>query len=726
MRRSFLFILLVGRLLPVMGQTSAARAGRVVEWPAGEHRMGRLVLSMAADSGLIRSLSVVRNGVVRNVLRDADPTFLLRVGRRDLISQNGWNIFFDKVPAKGYKSYEVRLEKKNISVTRSDVRTVVAVDGVSAPGFTGRIEITLYHGSLLMNIAAVVTTQQDSTAILYDAGLVSRGARWDSVGWCGVDGRLRVHAGGATAGQPGGAEDSAHPEAVKYRAIAVRSGSANAAKEASMGSLVVFPAPHQYFYPLDEAFNLRFVWWSSHGLGIRQEPEGDHRFVPWFNAPPGTEQRLNFFCLPGDQDLAGVMDAVKAYTRGDHYKPLPGYKTFSSHFHNEYITKVVLAGKPVPERTGGSLSGTAGPDQGGPRRSRSDEGLQTLDTPEFVRYFKEAGIDIVHLAEFHGVGHPKGPDEQRLKELDALFRQCRRLSDRRFLLLPGEEPNEFFGGHWLAFFPHPVYWIMSHRQGDAFITEDPMRGKVYHVGSAAEMIDLLQREQGLGWTAHPRTKGSTGYPDAYRGAPFFRSEYWLGGAWKALPADLSQPRLGRRVLDLLDDMNNWGLDKRVLAEADLFTIDRANEMYGHMNVNYLKMGALPAFDKGWGAVLDTLRRGRFFSTTGEVLIPSFSVNGGEPGDVVTAGRGKAVRVNGSGGQANVSFRVEWTFPLNFAELVSGDGEKVYRQRIDLSSNRSFGVQTFVIPADLSGRKWVRLEVWDVAADGAFSQTVRLR
>jgi hypothetical protein len=98
-----------------------------------------------------------------------------------------------------------------------------------------------------------------------------------------------------------------------------------------------------------------------------------------------------------------------------------------------------------------------------------------------------------------------------------------------------------------------------------------------------------------------------------------------------------------------------------------------------------------------------------------VLIPSFGVNGGMPGDTVTIH-----------GATKATFTIEWTFPLNFAELVSGDGEKVYRQRIDLSSYGSFGARTFHVPADLSGRKWVRLEVWDVAADGAFTQTVRLR
>jgi len=631
------------------------KAQKVVEWPAGSGLTGRLVLGMGKDSPLIRSLSVARGKIIREVLQDADPTFLLRVGKRDLVSQNGWNIFFDKVPLKPNRAYQVVMEKKSLSVVREGSRTIVRVDGFTAPDFSGRLEIILYHGSPLLNIAAVMSTDKDSTAILYDAGLVSRRLANDTVGWCDVTGRWVTQAAGT--------KDSVRNEAVKYRMIG---------RKALSGVLMVFPPPHQYFYPLDEAFNLRFVWWDSHGIGIRQDPEGDHRYVPWFNAPPGTEQRLNFFCLLGERGFEAAMDSVKAYTREDRYRALPGYKIMASHFHNEFITKVVLAGQPVPEE------------------------------PAFVKYFKEAGINIVHLAEFHGVGHPKGPDEQRLKELDALFAQCRRLSNDRFLLLPGEEPNEFFGGHWLAFFPRPVYWIMAHHPGDAFVTNDPVRGKVYRIGNAREMLDLLERERGLAWTAHPRTKGSTGYPDAYKGEPFFLSDRWLGGAWKALPADLSQPRLGKRVLDLMDDMNNWGLEKRVLAEADLFTIGQANEMYGHMNVNYLRMAALPGFDKGWGEILDTLRGGKFFSTTGEVLIPTFGVEGGK-----------------------VNFTLEWTFPLQFAELVSGDGEKVFRQRVQLTDTKAFGRGTFQLSPDLSHRKWVRLEVWDVAANGAFTQTVFL-
>src|SRR5690606_36678551 len=148
---------------------------------------------------------------------------------------------------------------------------------------------------------------------------------------------------------------------------------------------------------------------SKYGIGIRQYPEGDNRSVPWFNAPPGTKQRLTFFCLIGNEGPERLLDEVKKYTRNDKYPALTGYKTMASHFHNEFIMNVVLAYKPLH------------------------------DKPEFVDVFKTMGVDIVHLAEFHYTAHHKGPDDQRLREPHALLEQCRRLSDDQFLLLPGEE-----------------------------------------------------------------------------------------------------------------------------------------------------------------------------------------------------------------------------------------------------------------------------------------------
>ncbi len=80
----------------------------------------------------------------------------------------------------------------------------------------------------------------------------------------------------------------------------------------------------------------------------------------------------------------------------------------------------------------------------------------------------------------------------------------------------------------------------------------------------------------------------------------FLSDRFMGAAWKAMPADLSQPYLGNnRVLGLLDDMNNWGVKKTVITEADLFTITPQNEMYAHLNVNYLMLDKAPKFTESW-------------------------------------------------------------------------------------------------------------------------------
>jgi hypothetical protein len=258
---------------------------------------------------------------------------------------------------------------------------------------------------------------------------------------------------------------------------------------------------------------------------------------------------------------------------------------------------------------------------------------------------------------------------------------------------------------------------MSRKEDQPFVSQDSVYGKVYRIADAKEMLELLEKEKGLAWTAHPRTKGSTGFPDKYKSEPFFQSDRFLGGAWKPIPADLSQPRLGKRVLDLLDDMNNWGLHKKTLAEADLFTIEPENEMYAHLNVNYLQLDKLPSYKDGWQSIINALQKGKFFSTTGEVLIPSFTVNQKGAGDTV---------ILSNNGAANISFDLQWTFPLNFAEIVSGDGTTVYRHKINLDNTLAFGKKKIQFSLPLKNRKWIRLEVWDIAANGAFTQTTWLK
>ncbi|NII83836.1 MULTISPECIES: hypothetical protein [unclassified Pedobacter] len=650
----------------------------VLTWPAGKGAFGKVILDLDNSKPLFKSLRLGKPGALKEVAAHLDPAFVLRIGKRTLNSNSGgWNVFFDRVPTRPYTTNVVKFAKGATSVSTRGSQTVVRINGVQCETFSGALEITFYNGSPLFNVAAVVATPKDSTAILYDAGLISKKETWANVVWSDVKGNLQRE-------KAAQADPSKNLE-VKYRTVI---------GENTGGSLAVFPAPHQYFYPLDEAFNLKFTWKGSNylnlipdfGIGIRQDPLGDKRYVPWFNAPPNTQQRLNFFCLLSGGKADAALEEVKRFTHNDTYVPLAGYKTMASHFHNEFISDVVLSGKTVPEK------------------------------PEFVDVLKKAGLNIVKLAEFHGPGHPKGPDSVRLKELDALFKQTKRLSDPNFLLLPGEEANNFYGGHWLAFFPKPIYWIMSRKSDQPFETNDPKYGKVYRINDKAEMLKLLEQEHGLAWTAHARTKASTGYPDKYKEEDFFKSETFMGAAWKAIPGDLSLPTLSKRVLNLMDDMANWGLKKHIISEADIFTITEQNEMYAHLNVNYLQLDKVPNYADGWQPVLDVMRKGKFFVSTGEVLIPSFNVNG--------KGAGETLKV-GNSGKAKINVQLNWTFPLSFVEIVSGDGAKVYRNRINLNATQAFGKKNFSWSVNLKGRHWVRVEAWDIATNGAFTQMVWL-
>ena len=118
------------------------------------------------------------------------------------------------------------------------------------------------------------------------------------------------------------------------------------------------------------------------------------------------------------------------------------------------------------------------------------------------------------------------------------------------------------------------------------------------------MLRLLEGERGLAWTSHPRIKASSWTPDIFRHQDFYLSDRWLGAAWKAMPADLSHDQLGRRALDLLDDMANWGQKKYMPGEVDVFKIDHTHELYGHMNINYVRLDPdrLPRFDESWQPV----------------------------------------------------------------------------------------------------------------------------
>ncbi len=671
---------------PACGVTiSQDDEGLLAQWATPEGST-ELMLNVSGQGALVRSIAV-GSGRAKPVvvLRDADPVTVLSIAERDLKKRRGWTIFFDHVNRKPSQSGPLVLKLKGVVVRSMGRRCVIDLDGLEGQAFSGKLRFTLYAGCDLIHVQAVVTTQKDARALLYHAGLTCDPAG-KSTAWIGLDDQWhRAKAGG----QP------AAPEKVRYRTIEL---------ETPTGALAIFPPPHRYFYPLDEAYNLGFTWrgndFMKHvrgfGVGIRHDLQGDRRWVPWFNAPPNTEQKLGVFWLPSRDRGAKLLERVKAYTHGDRFPTVEGHKTFTSHYHIEHTTRFIR------ERAKNKSTGVP----------------VALEKPEFVDVFKSAGIQIVHLAEFHNrVGRDRRDPEKAFPLLEILHSECARLSDDQLLLLPGEEPNVHLGGHWISFFPRPVMWVLGRPKSKPFTEDHPEYGRVYYVGSADDVLRLMEQEGGLMWAAHPRIKSSTGFPDRYRDEPFFKSDRYLGGAWKAMPADLSRPRLGWRVLGLLDDTANWGAKKQIVGEVDIFKVDRTTEFYAHANVNYLRLDRVPRFEEGWMPVLKALRDGAFFISTGEVLMPSFAVGGRSSGETLKLE---------ATARTTLEAKLTWTFPMAFAEVITGDGKTFHRTRIDLADTSAYGERTLKLPLELKGKKWVRFEAWDVAANGAISQPIWLK
>ena len=120
----------------------------------------------------------------------------------------------------------------------------------------------------------------------------------------------------------------------------------------------------------------------------------------------------------------------------------------------------------------------------------------------------------------------------------------------------------------------------------------------------------------------------------------------------------------------------------------------------------MKLDRLPSVDDA-SPLVNALMRGDSFVTSGEVLVPSYSLQG-------------------SGASRTFVAEVEWTFPLEFVEIVWGDGQKTNRKVISATDQPPFGRRRFEIPFDATGQKWVRFAAWDSAGNGAMLQPMTLR
>jgi hypothetical protein len=581
------------------------------------------------------------------------------------------------------------------TVTSSGARVSIVFNGLALGIFSGDLQFTAFKGSNLLRQEAIAKTVEPDVAYIYKAGLkgfsITSGSKlvWRD----NAQEREEYDFGGAVNTEP----------------VDLRARNRLEILDTGTGSLAVFPTPHKFFFAREDDVNLGYVYYrkdsgSSFSLGVMQ-PEKEIGHPPWgdthnewlkqtqeswsetenfalYNAPAGTLQHMAVFYYLSPQGDGPTRHAVLAYTHGDAYKPVPGFKTIVGHFHFRFNEML------------------------------RDSGMLDL-MPDWVPAFRALGVNIIYLGDFHDDSDPNDPGPKRFAEQRIYFEGAQRMSDKNFLVMPAEEVNSFLGGHWYTLSPKPIYF--SHAAPvpgfpQPFEETIPVYGIVYHLRSAEDVLRFINQTHSIIWVAHPRTKGSTRYPDLYKNKDFFLSDRFIGGSWESLPVDLSEKTLcPYRCFQTEDDMSNWApRPKYMIAEGDIYwgAPNEESIMYSQGAVSYIRVDRVPLYNESWAPVIHSLRTGNFFGTTGEILFHSWDVEG-------------------AGANSTYNASVEYTFPLDFAELVWGDGTQVGRKIINLTDTAAFGTKSFKIPFDATGKKWVRFAVWDSAGDGAWAQPIQL-
>ncbi len=717
------------------GLKAGMRAGSLeLIWQGERGQTLRATLGVNGGQPVVRELAVEKGGKWSVLGRDLTPEYQVTTGRRrisaqqeaplrqlgiftpEVIERQKWFAFWDaplNVPGHPGMNAAVDLPRKPEEIQRAwatfqitgcqvgtdGARLEANFPGVSLGIFSGGLRYTVYRGTNLIRQEIIAKTDAPSVAYKFAAGLKGFAIGDDTrIVWRDVArGWQHYLLGGGVNSDP----------------VALKARNRLAIVENSAGSLAVLPASHKFFFSREVESNLGYNYYrkdseTTFAVGVRQA-DREESFKPYgttdavwqrrvsqarefeenfalYNAPPGTLQRMAVYFYLDSGKAEATQQAVMAFTHDDVYKPLPGYQVMVSHFHFHLNEELTDAG--------------------------------TLDyQPQWIPTFKALGINIAALCDFHADSHPTDTGKIRLEEQRVYFEGSARLSDRDFLIIPGEEPDATLGGHYMFLFPKPVYYTHAQlpRPGSKrVVVEQPYAeeiapyGKVYHTSSPETEMRMLNDEHALMWQTHPRTKSSDGYPDAVKDQPHFLSDRFAGASFQSLPVDQSQKRLCEvRCLDLLDDMNNWAGAKYLIAEGDTYTKSPEDETYPQLDVNYVKLDRLPKFSDGWMPVLDALRAGNFFVTSGEVLLHDYAIQG-------------------TGDKRTFVIDVDWTWPAEFVELVWGDGKTTNREILSATSLAPFSTHHYRIPFDTAGKKWVRFAAWDSAGNGAFTQPVHLR
>jgi hypothetical protein len=578
---------------------------------------------------------------------------------------------------------EITRAAASYHATTCDVKTdggrlEITFPGVTAGIFAGRLQYDVFKGTNLIRQVVIARTDRDNVAFKYDGGLTGLPIQGSHVVWRDLAGRWQDQRFGGQVNKDPATVWSSH------RLIAA---------ELAGGSIAAFPPPHSFYGARESNQVLGDSYYrkdsaSTYAFGIRQaEKEEDPEFLHNFaltSARPGTWQQMPVFLYISADRAPAAVDAALTFTHGDTFKPLPGYQVMGSHYHVGMVPRL---------KESGSL----------------DNRLNDVESAKAV------GINIFGVIDG---ARGRGTGEAYLAAQAEYYDAARRQSDKTFMVMPNMENTGIeIGGHHDLMVSKPTFWQIGRKDGQPLVEQHPKYGKVYHLGGPADLFEMTRRENMIINMPHPRAKGSTGFPDGVKETHFAQDTYEGAGYRWGMGIDGSEKRLCEyRCLGLFDEMTNWYVDRPIPlkhmqaiseARSDIGVRGRPpyDAMYANGPVNYVKLDRLPSVDDT-SAIINAMKRGDYFVSSGEVLVSSYAVEG-------------------TGDQRTISADVEWTFPLDFVEVVWGDGQKTDRQIISTTDLPAFGKKHFQIPFNAAGKKWVRFAAWDVATNGAFVQPIRL-
>lgn len=154
-----------------------------VTWPVSTRETGTAVFSLDESKPLITSLGIgVGRQKAKIIATDLNSTTLLTIGERDL-KPAGWVAFFDNPPKRPYDTFLVKLGQRRLKVSSEGTRTTISLADAAASTFAGDVRVTFYRNSPLLHVETVMTTQKDSRAIIYDAGLTSASPGQQTMAW---------------------------------------------------------------------------------------------------------------------------------------------------------------------------------------------------------------------------------------------------------------------------------------------------------------------------------------------------------------------------------------------------------------------------------------------------------------------------------------------------------------------------------------------------------------